>query len=138
MWRKDTLGQIIRVCIKARLKNVLVRVKTFYRNVHISLKVSCWSQTCFSWLKKIFLHSNWSCDQDLITQKVKIIDFQTMCFSKDYGWTYGSLSKCSKLSLSLFLELIKIKKNLEPVLSTYSFWPIPMIQNESFVYAQNF
>ena len=26
-----------------------------------------------------------SLDQDLIKQKVKIIDFQTMCFSIDYG-----------------------------------------------------
>ena len=61
-----------------------------------------------------------------------------MCFSKDYGWTLGSLSKCSKLSLSLFLELIKIKENLDPVLSTYNFWPVPTIQNESFVYTQIF
>ena len=38
------------------------------------------------------MHWLWSCDQDLIKQKVKTIDFQTMFFSIDYaqinGFTY--------------------------------------------------
>ena len=40
----------------------------------------------------MFVHWLWSCDQDLIKQKVKTIDFQTMFFSIDYaqinGFTY--------------------------------------------------
>ena len=38
-----------------------------------------------SQLWKMFVHSHWSCDQDLIKQKVKIIDFQTSCNSVDYA-----------------------------------------------------
>ena len=32
----------------------------------------------------MFVHSPWSCDQDLIKQKIKITDFQTICNSLDY------------------------------------------------------
>ena len=45
----------------------------------------------FMWLVvlslSLFLHSLWSCDQDLTKQKVKIIDFQTICNSIDYAQT---------------------------------------------------
>ena len=33
----------------------------------------------------MFVHSLWSCNEDLIKQKVKIIDFQTISNSIDYG-----------------------------------------------------
>ena len=39
-------------------------------------------------ITKLFVIKSQSCDQDLIKEKVKIIDFQTMCFSIDYGFIY--------------------------------------------------
>ena len=33
----------------------------------------------------MFVHSRWSCDQDLIKQTVKIMDFQTICNPIDYA-----------------------------------------------------
>ena len=44
----------------------------------------------------MFVHSLWSCDEDLIKQKVKIIDFQTISNSIDYG---SFDIKCKKLNL---------------------------------------
>ena len=67
-----------------------------YVNCHINLKVSYWSKTFFSQLWKMFVHSLRSCDEDLIKQKMKIIDFQTISNSIDYG---SFDIKCKKLTL---------------------------------------
>ena len=67
------------------------------------------SLSLFIYLLKMFVYLLWSCDQDLIKQKGRIVDFQTICNSIDYVyWPIGFHKEHTVVTFTLGNFLINL------------------------------